>query len=247
MARKVGKGWLVACLILAALIAGVVFGGIPQLHTNAESSRTYRDITPEEFDAAIGSRNPFVVDVHIPEQAHLPGTDAFIPYSELETRLAELPPDKGSEILVYCRSGSMSTQASQVLIEAGYTNVANLSGGVQAWQAARPPLTLTPAAIDLGTVLYGEVRNTQFILANNTAETVTLTRVSTSCSCTQAQAGKTQLGPYESTAVEVSFDPAVHRDDSDLGTQTKTIFVKTDNPSITQLEADIEAFVIKKT
>ena len=44
----------------------------------------------------------------------------------------------------------------------------------------------------------------------------------------------------------VSFDPAVHKDDSDLGEVTKTIFIETDNINFSKLEAQITAKVIKK-
>lgn len=89
-----------------------------------------------EFDTILASRNPFVVDVHTPEQEHLEGTDAFIDFTQVEKRLNEFPEDKNAEILVYCRTGSMSQIASQTLLKAGYTNIKNLAGGLEAWQAA---------------------------------------------------------------------------------------------------------------
>jgi hypothetical protein len=54
------------------------------------------------------------------------------------------------------------------------------------------------------------------------------------------------LGAYESTTVNVSFDPAVHKDDTDLGELTRTIYVETDNPNYSDLETIITANVIKK-
>ena len=41
---------------------------------------------------------------------------------------------KDEEVIVYCRSGNRSGQASMILETAGFTNVVNLSGGVMAWQ-----------------------------------------------------------------------------------------------------------------
>jgi rhodanese-related sulfurtransferase len=41
---------------------------------------------------------------------------------------------KDEEVIVYCRSGNRSGQASMMLETAGFTNVVNLTGGMMAWQ-----------------------------------------------------------------------------------------------------------------
>jgi len=73
-----------------------------------------------------------------------------------------------------------------------------------------------------------------------------ITRVSTSCGCTKASVEKEELGAYESTTVNVSFDPAVHKDDTDLGDLTRTIYIGTDNPNYQNLESKFTATVVKK-
>jgi len=55
-----------------------------------------------------------------------------IPLSELENRMSEIPKDK--HLILACRSGKRSKRAANILIENGYTNVANLDGGILAWQ-----------------------------------------------------------------------------------------------------------------
>ncbi len=47
----------------------------------------------------------------------------------IKGNIDQLPSDKNSKIIVYCRSGSMSREASQTLIDLGYKNVFNLVGG----------------------------------------------------------------------------------------------------------------------
>lgn len=249
MPNKGGKFWLACCLILgvgAVAVAGLLYGGIPSFHAGNKTQQ-YQNISVSDFDAALRDRDPFVIDVHIPRQEPLLGTDAFIPYTEISERLAELPQDRNSEILVYCRSGSMSTEASQVLSEAGYTNVKNLVGGVQAWKESHQGIELTPGTIELGTVIYGDVARTQFTLTNRTPNAVNITRVSTSCTCTTATIEKTEIEPYASATVEVSFDPAVHKDDTDMGDVTRTIYIETDNLNFPKLDSSITAHVIKKT
>ena len=96
---------------------------------------TYTNITADELKSYLDQdKEIFLLDVHIPEQEHINGTDDFISYTELSENISELPTEKDAEIVVYCRSGSMSKTASQTLIEMGYKNVKNLSGGINAWK-----------------------------------------------------------------------------------------------------------------
>jgi len=72
----------------------------------------------------------------VPYEGELDRTDLFIPYDQITSRLAELPSAKDAKILVYCRSGRMSTIAAKALVGLGYTNVWELDGGMIAWEAA---------------------------------------------------------------------------------------------------------------
>lgn len=95
----------------------------------------YHTIDAESLHETLGDKHFFLVDVHVPEQTHLDGTDAVIPYDRIAEHLNELPQDKDAEILLYCRSGSMSREAAQRLIDLGYKNVYQLEGGIQAYQS----------------------------------------------------------------------------------------------------------------
>ena len=97
----------------------------------------YRDITAAELKAKLKNKDFFLLDVHIPEQKHIEGTDAFIPYNEIEKYVDRLPKDKDTKIVVYCRTGSMSAEASRTLLRLGYKNVYNLLGGIKAWEWER--------------------------------------------------------------------------------------------------------------
>lgn len=205
-----------------------------------------KQLNPQEFSAKMAEAKAFVIDVHTPEQTHIPGTDAFIPYDKITDYQDQLPTDKSTSILVYCRSGNMSQSAAKIIAKLGYTNVYDLAGGANAYKESHPIVTITPSTIALGTVIYGDVAKAVFTFTNYTPLPIKITRVSTSCGCTKASVDKEELGAYESSKVNVSFDPAVHKDDTDLGDLIRTIYIATDNPNFPDLESTITATVIRK-
>jgi rhodanese-related sulfurtransferase len=93
-------------------------------------------ITVEELNAMLKDKDFTLINVHIPYQGEIPGTDVHIPYNEIEKYADQLPHDKDAKIVLYCRSGSMCATASETLVEMGYTNVTDVQGGMNAWQAA---------------------------------------------------------------------------------------------------------------
>jgi rhodanese-related sulfurtransferase len=93
----------------------------------------YKDITVQELKEALKKKDFFLIDVHIPEQEHIPGTDAFIPYNEIEKYQDKLPKDKDTKIIVYCEAGPMGDTASNALFKLGYKDVYNLVGGKRSW------------------------------------------------------------------------------------------------------------------
>ena len=60
-------------------------------------------------------------------------------YDESGSRAYRLA-GKNARIAVYCRSGRMSAEASQTLVEVGYTDVWGLGGGMLAWEKVGFPL-----------------------------------------------------------------------------------------------------------
>jgi rhodanese-related sulfurtransferase len=85
----------------------------------------------------------YLVNVHVPYEGEIAGTDAFIPYTEIVSRLDELPFGK-QQVVIYCRSGNMSTEAAQAMVDAGAPPFSELGGGFYAWQDAGYPLQTNP-------------------------------------------------------------------------------------------------------
>ncbi len=105
---------------------------LPDVAPNADG---FTDISVEALASLLPDKNFTLVNVHIPYEGELPETDLFLPYNEISAQLDALP-NKDAPIVLYCRSGSMSTQAAKELVEQGYTNIYELDGGFNAWARA---------------------------------------------------------------------------------------------------------------
>jgi len=120
------------------ILALLVIAGCAPATSAPEGSATSNPalITVQELNNMLKSKDFTFINVHIPYEGEIAGTDAHIPYNEIEKYADQLPQDKDAKIVLYCRSGSMSATASKTLVEMGYTKVIDVEGGMRAWQAA---------------------------------------------------------------------------------------------------------------
>lgn len=101
---------------------------------------TAHECAPERFFKVVARSKSYVLDVHIPEQRHIEGTDAFVPYDSIREH-RDLLPDEDTPITLYCRSDGMSREVTDGLLEKGYEEVYLLRGGIQAWEDEGLPLS----------------------------------------------------------------------------------------------------------
>ncbi len=99
------------------------------------------DLTPQELEERRKAGEEVVVlDVRQPyeyAQGHVQGS-TLIPLDQLALRLDDVP--KHRPVVVICHSGNRSRAAVSLLQRAGLTNVANLRGGMLAWEQHRLPV-----------------------------------------------------------------------------------------------------------
>ncbi len=92
------------------------------------------DIEPVELQQRIAQGNHLrLVDVREPHEleiSHIEGA-SLIPLGQLAGRLPEL--DSAEDIVLFCKSGSRSARALELLLSAGFRKVKNLKGGINAW------------------------------------------------------------------------------------------------------------------
>ena len=114
-------------LLLLFLLAGCT--------ASNEQENSYRQISMDEAVTMMEEESSYIIlDVRTPEEfreRHIPNA-INIPNETIGSEDIQELPDKDQLILVYCRSGNRSKQASGKLAELGYTNIVEI-GGINDW------------------------------------------------------------------------------------------------------------------
>ena len=104
-------------------------------------------ISPKDAAAAVdpaatrdAATRPLIVDVREPDEyaAERVAGVVLLPISQFVARHAELPKDR--PLLMLCHSGSRSTSATMYLLQSGWTDVRNITGGMIGWRYAGLPI-----------------------------------------------------------------------------------------------------------
>lgn len=137
---QVNGRWVIAGLAaLFVVVVGYFVLGMPGMNHGgsgmAGMDTADMAVGVEDFERRMAEPDAFVVNVHVPDEGSIAGTDATISYDRVVGD-DRLPDDRSTPILVYCKTGRMSADAATALMDAGYRDVAYLDGGMDAWQAA---------------------------------------------------------------------------------------------------------------
>ncbi len=113
-----------------------------------ESLNEWQRLNAVEFDEAIQEiQGAYLLDTRTQSEWENDGhivNATLIPHDEIDLRVSELPEDKDTTILLYCRSGNRSQTAAQTLLDLGYTDVRDLESGIIGWKNAGYPVEYGP-------------------------------------------------------------------------------------------------------
>ena len=117
--------------LLSVFLAAILLAGC----SAPKETVSYRQISMDEAITMMEEESGYIIlDVRTPEEfadKHIPGA-VNIPNEIIGTEEIPELPNKDQLILVYCRSGNRSKQASEKLVALGYTNVVEF-GGINSW------------------------------------------------------------------------------------------------------------------
>lgn len=107
------------------------------------NAQTVKRLDPQNFEKKFKEmKEPTLIDVRTASeyaQGHLPNAKLIDIYSsDFESRVSKL--DKSKPVFVYCKAGSRSSAASKVLVDLGFKEIYDLSGGILAWSKANKPI-----------------------------------------------------------------------------------------------------------
>ena len=120
--------------LIPILLSALMFTGCAG--TSNHQTNAYRSITMDEAVTMMEQETGYIIlDVRRPDEfaaGHIPNA-INVPHETIGT--AEIPelPDKDQLIMVYCRSGRRSKEASEKLVKLGYTNIVEF-GGILDWK-----------------------------------------------------------------------------------------------------------------
>ena len=131
MWKRIGLLSMAVCLTILNMVACV-----PTLKSKKIKEVSYEQISQTEAKELIDNESDVIIlDVRTEEEfeeVHIAGA-ICIPNETIDENVIEELPDKDQLILVYCRSGNRSKQASQKLVGLGYTNIKEF-GGINTWK-----------------------------------------------------------------------------------------------------------------
>lgn len=133
LAGAISLAGLIGCFGAAAGSNGNSNGS--NATNGGSNSNSYQQVDAETAKELIDTEDDYVIlDVRTQaeyDEGHIPDA-ILIPHDTVTTATEDALPDKDQLILVYCRSGNRSKQASQALLNLGYTNVVEF-GGINSW------------------------------------------------------------------------------------------------------------------
>ena len=112
-------------IILVLVIGLIAFKQLKTVQPKISSTEAIKLLDNIDYKFIDVRTNSEFLSGHIENSIH-------IPLQELENRLNEIEQIKQKNIIVYCRSGARSSNATSILLKNNF-KVQNLSGGILSW------------------------------------------------------------------------------------------------------------------
>jgi rhodanese-related sulfurtransferase len=122
--------WLITLVLLSLLLT------IACAEPEEQAPISHIRLTAQEAAEKM-TDDALILDVRSPAEfaeGHIPNA-ILLPHTLINEQAVTLLPDKTQTILVYCRTGNRSAEATKTLLELGYTNVFDF-GGIVDWHGA---------------------------------------------------------------------------------------------------------------
>jgi rhodanese-related sulfurtransferase len=124
---------IIGAVLVVALIVAAVLIFSPK--SNSLPSEISADLAYQQYQ-----QGAFFLDVRSVDEwnaFHVPGS-TLIPLDQLAARVDEVP--RNQPVVVVCRTGSRSRSGRDILLNAGFTQVTSVTGGLTAWSKAGYPV-----------------------------------------------------------------------------------------------------------
>jgi rhodanese-related sulfurtransferase len=134
--KRVLLSLMIFVILALALTACTASPTAPAPTSQVDAAQLGPNVDVATVNGLLGRDDVLILDVREQSEydaGHIPGV-TLIPLNDVPNRLNEIPKDK--PVIVTCRSGNRSGQATDFLRQQGYTNVHNMTGGINAWQQA---------------------------------------------------------------------------------------------------------------
>ena len=129
--------------ILTLALAVVTYLLIQDLLESAFNK--FSSLSPMLAVAKMNSADITIIDVREPHEyikGHIENS-VNIPLGKLDDHLTQLADKKNSPLIVVCQSGTRSVPACKTLSKSGFTEIYNITGGMQSWEDSKLPVRIT--------------------------------------------------------------------------------------------------------
>jgi hypothetical protein len=138
----------------------------------------------------------------------------------------------GSAFSPRSRKAVIAVAAAVVVVGAGW---------VAARAAARPRIVISAPSVDFGSV--AERKTSHLTVRNAGRAPLRVLTITTSCGCTTAQIGATEITAGASTELSITFDPLAHGPQA--GPAQHAVYIRTNDPRTPEAEIEVRAVVVK--